>query len=87
MTSGSALSYDLERGPEGTARSGPHRRDNPASPIVEGVAAWFWRTRISVQSHEDFSIGIDFGTSYYETLERSTNTQFGELSIDTRYYF
>ena len=81
-----AVSYNLEQDlkvPLGLAATVGYS----SVQVRDTTGIWFWRTRIAVQSREDFSIGIDFGTSYYESLQRNANTQFSELSIDTRYYF
>jgi hypothetical protein len=81
-----ALSYNLEPDigvPLGVSATAGYS----GVQAFESSSVWFWRMRIAVQTREDFSIGVDLGTSYYESLQRNNNNQFTELSLDTRYYF
>ena len=81
-----AVSYDLEsdlRVPLGLAATVGYS----GVDVLDTSSVWFWRTRLALQSRDDFSIGLDFGTSYFESLERNADTQFSEFSLDTRYYF
>jgi len=83
-----ALSYDLTHDlgiPLGLALSAG-RFENEVNTDLE-ADTWFWNLRIGVQNRSAFSVGIGFGTSYFDSPNQGSSLQFAQATFDMRYFY
>jgi len=83
-----ALSYNMAQDlsvPLGLALAAG-RNENDANADSD-AGTWFWSVRISEQGHDDFTIGLQLGSYYFDSAGQSDKLQFFDLTVDMRYYY
>ena len=83
-----ALSYDIEQDlnvPLGLALTGG-RTENDLNADAE-TGTWFWNLRFALQGRSDFSLGLEFGSSYFDSAGQSDKLQVFQTTLNMRYYY
>ncbi len=83
-----AFSYDAQSDlkiPLGLALTGGYYED--AASSGESVEVWMWSLRLGLQGRDDFTIGLNFTTTYSTLGYNGNDMTLNQTTIDMRYYF